>query len=173
MNLHRPVFACALGCLIFLGATISTPAADDPLAWPPITSQTKPWAWWWWHGSAVDETNITHELQRFHDAGLGGVQITSIYGVNGAEARDIPYLTPAWLAMMGYSVDEAKKLGMGVDMTLGSGWCFGGPTVSDEDANANVVVTNFYLGVGERLQQKFDRKTTQALIAFRAGWKIH
>ena len=63
-------------------------------------------------------------------------------------------------------MDEAKKFGMGVDMTLGSGWCFGGPTVSDEDANANVVVTNFYLGVGERLQQKFDRKTTQALIAF-------
>ncbi len=166
MNLHKPVFACALGFLIFLGATISIPAADDPLAWPPITSQTKPWVWWWWHGSAVDETNITHELQRFHDAGLGGVQITSIFGVNGAEARDIPYLSPAWLAMMGYSVDEAKKLGMGVDMTLGSGWCFGGPTVSDEDANANVVVTNFDLGAGERLQQKFDRKTTQALVAF-------
>jgi glycosyl hydrolase family 106( putative alpha-L-rhamnosidase) len=166
MNLHKPVFACALGFLIFLGATISTPAADDPLAWPPITSQTKPWVWWWWHGSAVDQTNITHELQRFHDAGLGGVQITSIFGVTGAEARDIPYLTPAWLAMMGYSVDEAKKLGMGVDMTLGSGWCFGGPTVSDEDANANVVVTNFDLNAGERLQQKFDRKTTQALVAF-------
>jgi hypothetical protein len=40
------------------------------------------------------ETNITHELQRFHDAGLGGVQITSIYGVKGAEARDIPISRP-------------------------------------------------------------------------------
>jgi hypothetical protein len=165
-NPVRPGCALALGLILFFAVKISAPAADGPLAWPQITSQARPWAWWWWHGSAVDETNIAHELQCFHDAGLGGVQITSIYGVKGAEARDIPYLTPAWLAMMGYTVDEAKKFGMGVDMTLGSGWCFGGPTVSDEDANANVVVTNFYLGVGERLQQKFDRKTTQALIAF-------
>jgi hypothetical protein len=171
MNSRKTIFVCALGLLVFFSANISACAADDPLAWPPITSQTRPWVWWWWHGSAVDETNITHELQRFHDAGLGGVQITSIYGVTGAEARDIPYLTPAWLAMMGYSVDQAKQLGMGVTMTLGSGWCFGGPTVSDQDANANVVVTNFDLNAGERLQQKFDRKTTQALVAFSTDGK--
>ena len=156
MNSRKTIFACAFGLMLFSAANFSARAADDPLAWPPITSQTRPWVWWWWHGSAVDQTNITHELQRFHDAGLGGVQITSIFGVNGAEARDIPYLTPAWLAMMGYSVDEAKKLGMGVTMTLGSGWCFGGPTVSDEDANANVVVTNFDVGVGERLHAPSD-----------------
>jgi hypothetical protein len=171
MNSRKTFFTSALGLMVFFATNFSVRAADDPLAWPPIASQTKPWAWWWWHGSAVDQTNITHELQRFHDAGLGGVQITSIYGVKGAEARDIPYLTPAWLAMMGYSVDEAKKLGMGVDMTLGSGWCFGGPTVSDEEANANVVVTNFDIGAGERLQQKFDRKTIQALVAFSTDGK--
>ncbi len=31
--------------------------------------------------------------------------------------------------MMGWSVSEAYRLGMGVDMTTGSGWCFGGPPV--------------------------------------------
>ena len=158
--------ACALGLIFLFAGKISAPAADDPLAWPQITSETKPWAWWWWHGSAVDETNIAHELQRFHDAGLGGVQITSIFGTKGAEARDIPYLSPAWLAMMGCTVDDAKQLGMGVTMTLGSGWCFGGPTVSDQDANASVVVKTYKLGVGERLKEKFDRKTIQALVAF-------
>jgi hypothetical protein len=158
-------FACALGFLLFFGATISTPAADDALAWPPITSQTRPWVWWWWHGSAVDETNIARQLQQFHDAGLGGVQITSIYGVKGAEARDIPYLTPAWLAMMGYTVDEAKQLGMGVDMTLGSGWCFGGPTVSDEDANASVVVKIIHAERGELWGTSIDLKNAQAIVA--------
>jgi hypothetical protein len=158
-------FACALGLLLFFCTIISTPAADE-LAWPPITSQTRPWAWWWWHGSAVDQTNIAHELQRFHDAGLGGVQITAIYGVKGGEARDIPYLTPAWLAMMGYSVSEAHRLGMGVAMTLGTGWCFGGPTVSDEDANASVVVKTVDIAAGEKLKGKFDRDSTQALVAF-------
>jgi hypothetical protein len=157
--------------MFLFGQILSAVAADDPLAWPAITSSMRPWAWWWWHGSAVDQTNITHELQRFHDAGLGGVNITAIYGVKGAEAREIPYLSPKWLDMMGYTVDEAKRLVMGVDMTLGSGWCFGGPTVSDQDANATVVVRTFPLGVGERITEKLDPKTTQALVAFEAGGK--
>ena len=155
-----------LALLSLFATTTPGPAADDPLAWPPITSQTKPWVWWWWHGSAVDKTNLTHELQRFHDAGLGGVQITTIYGTKGAEARDIPYLTPAWLDMMGYTVDEAQRLGLGVDMTLGSGWCFGGPTVSDQDANASVVVKTIDVATGQKLNGKFSRDSTQALVAF-------
>jgi hypothetical protein len=160
--------ACLFGAALFFASNIFSLAADDPLGWPAITSQMRPWAWWWWHGSAVDQTNIAHELQRFHDAGLGGVQITSIYGTKGAEAREIPYLTPKWLDMMGYTVDEARRLDMGVDMTLGSGWCFGGPTVSDQDANANVVVRTFKVAAHEKLTEKIDRKTTQALVAFGA-----
>src|SRR5262249_39696928 len=136
------------------------------LAWPAITSQARPWAWWWWHGSAVDQTNIAHELQRFHDAGLGGVQITSIYGTKGAEAREIPYLSPRWLSMMGYTVEEARRHGMGVDMTLGSGWCFGGPTVSNEDANASVVVKTYEVLPGKEIKDKLAYDTTQALMAY-------
>ena len=156
---------------MFFGAGCHAIAADDPLAWPPITAQARPWAWWWWHGSAVDETNLAHELQRFHDAGLGGVQITTIYGTKGAEARDIPYLTPHWLDMMGFTVDAAQRLGMGVTMSLGSGWCFGGPTVSDQDANASVVVETFDVAAGEKFPQKFNRAATQTLMAFSADEK--
>ena len=68
--------------------------------------------------------------------------------------------------MMGYTVDEAQRLGMGVDMSLGSGWCFGGPTVSDQDANASVVVKTFDVTAGEKLIGKFNRESTQALVAF-------
>lgn len=141
-------------------------AAADALAWPPATAQNRPWVWWWWHGSAVEETNLALELQRFQAGGLGGVQITTIYGVKGAEVREIPYLSPHWLALLGYTVDQAHRLGLGVNMSLGSGWCFGGPTVSDQDANASVVVKTYRLGVGERLREKFDRKLIQALVAF-------
>ncbi|MGO8743253.1 MAG: glycosyl hydrolase [Limisphaerales bacterium] len=156
----------ALSLFFLVGTTTVTSAADDALAWPALTAQTRPWVWWWWHGSAVDKTNLTHELQRFHDAGLGGVQFTPIFGVKGGEAQDISYLSPKWMAMMGYTVDEARRLGMGADMTLGTGWCFGGPTVSDQDANASVVVKTFDVATGGKLEEKFDRHTTQALVAF-------
>ncbi|MCX6896669.1 MAG: glycosyl hydrolase [Verrucomicrobia bacterium] len=141
-------------------------AADDPLAWPAITAQCRPWAYWWWMGSAVDKTNITRELTRYHDAGLGGVHIIPIYGAKGFESNYISYLSPKWMEMMSWSVTEAKRLGMGVDMTTGTGWCFGGPQVTDEEANASVVVKTYELATGEKLKQKFDRKTTQALVAF-------
>ena len=150
----------------FLALNFSARAADDPFAWPPITSQTKPWAFNWWMGSAVDKTNLTHELERYAAAGLGGIHIIPIYGAKGFEDKYINYLSPQWMEMMGWAVSEARRLGMGVDMTTGSGWCFGGPQITDEDANANVVVKTFEVKAGEKLNQKFDRKATQALVAF-------
>jgi hypothetical protein len=159
-------FICALSLLFFAGMATPTPAADDALAWPVLTSPTRPWTYWWWMGSAVDKTNLTRELQRYHDARLGGVHIVPIYGPKGWESNYISYLSPKWMELLGYTVSEAHRLGLGVDMTTGTGWCFGGPEVSDRDANASVVVKTYDLGVGERLKEKFKRESIQALVAF-------
>ena len=148
------------------------PIADDPFAWPPITAQTKPWAYNWWMGSAVDKTNLTQELERYAAAGLGGIHIIPIYGAKGFEDKYIDYLSPKWMEMMGWAVSEARRLGMGVDMTTGSGWCFGGPQVKDQDANASVVVKTYEVKAGEKLTQKFNRKSTQALVAFGPEGKV-
>jgi len=156
--------------LLFLAAigltSVFAAPAEDPLAWPPITSQTKPWAFNWWMGSAVDKTNLTKELQRYHDAGLGGIHIIPIYGAKGFESKYLKYLSPEWMDMMGWAVSEANRLGMGVDMTTGTGWCFGGPQITDEDANASVVVKTYDVNGGEKLAGKFNRAATQALVAF-------
>jgi len=117
-------------------------------------------------GSAVDETNLARELQRYRDAGLGGVHIIPIYGARGFEQKFIPYLSPQWMAMLDYTIREAGRLGMGVDMTTGSGWCFGGPHVTSEEANASVVPRMFEVNSGAHLAQKFNPATTQALMAF-------
>src|SRR5690606_32889705 len=90
------------------------PAAESP--WPEITRENKPWTRWWWPGSAVDAPNLTRELEQFSTAGLGGVEITPIYGAKGAEARYIDFLTPEWLHMLEHTGREARRLGLGVDM---------------------------------------------------------
>jgi len=117
---------------IFLLAATTVAA---PLDWPPITRECKPWTYHWWPGSAVDKENLTRELTRYRDAGLGGVHIIPIYGVKGAESRYIEYLSPRWMDMLRHTVTEANRLGLGVDMTTGTGWCFGGPNVTTNDAN--------------------------------------
>ncbi len=162
MKLRRRL-SLALAALLLPGTVA---LAADELSWPPITAQQKPWAFNWWMGSAVDKTNLTKELERYHEAGLGGIHIIPIYGAKGFEDKYINYLSPEWMEMMGWAVSEAHHLGMGVDMSTGTGWCFGGPQVTDEDANASVIVKIYRLGIGERLTEKFHRESIQVLVAF-------
>ncbi len=51
-------------------------------------------------------------------------------------------------------------------MALETGWCFGGPTISNNDANALVVKKTFDVSGGGKLDGTFSRETTQALMAF-------
>lgn len=148
--------------------TQSARAADE-LSWPPLTSQNKPWAWWWWPGSAVDQTNISSQLQTFQEAGLGGVQIIPIYGVKGEEPNYIDFLSPEWMQMMGYTVTEAQARGMGVDMALETGWCFGGPPITTNEANSFVTEKTFDVVGGEQFNQTFSHGPIQALMAFGAN----
>ncbi len=156
--------------VLSLLALISAPQrslAENTTAWPSITREQRPWAYWWWMGSAVDKTNLTRELTRYRDAGYGGVHIIPIYGAKGWETNYISYLSPRWMEMLDYTVREAKKLDLGVDMTTGTGWCFGGgPYVGEQEGNANVVVKTFDVSAGQNLTEKFDPKKTQALVAF-------
>ena len=94
----------------------------------------KPWAYWWWLGSAVDSNGISKNLQDFSKVGFGGMHIIPIYGVKGEEAKFIPYLSPKWVEMLDFTVKKANDLGLGIDMTLGTGWPLGGSFVTETDA---------------------------------------
>lgn len=96
------------------------------------SSTAKPWTYWWWMGSAVTREDISAQMEQFAKSGLGGVHIIPIYGVKGYEADCIPFLTDHWLDVMQHTVSEGKRLGLGVDMTTGTGWPFGGPNVSKQ-----------------------------------------
>jgi len=97
-------------------------------------STARPWTYWWWMGSAVTKEDITTQLEQFSKSGLGGVHIIPIYGTKGYESEYIPFLTDHWLDVMQHTVLEGKRLGLGVDMTTGTGWPFGGPNVSKQMA---------------------------------------
>jgi hypothetical protein len=141
--------------------------AADHRDWPAITREQRPWAYWWWMGSAVDKTNLTRELTRYSAAGYGGVHIIPIYGAKGWETNYTSYLSPQWMELLDHTVREANRLGLGVDMTTGTGWCFGGgPYVGENEGNATVVVKSFELAAGAKLAEKFDAAKIHALVAF-------
>ncbi|MDX9973148.1 MAG: glycosyl hydrolase [FCB group bacterium] len=100
----------------------------------------RPWVYWDWMGSAVDRENISALLKQYAEGGLGGVHIVPIYGVKGVEDRFIQFLSPQWMEMLAFTVSEAKRVGMGVDMSTGTGWPFGGPMVNDATAATKLVL---------------------------------
>src|SRR5215207_10166711 len=121
------------------------------IKWPSITQQTKPWTRWWWQGSAVDKPNLTVAMQLCQQAGLGGLEITPIYGVKGTEDKFIHFLSPKWMEMLQHSLIEGKRLGLGIDMATGTGWPFGGPWVAEKDACKYIAYKMYSLNSGEML----------------------
>ena len=120
-------FAYLIICLLIL---TKAAGASDPAAF----STSKPWAYWWWPGSAVSEKGITHNLESFAKAGFGGLHIIPIYGAKGYESAFLSFLGPAWKQKFAFVLKEAKRLHLGIDMTLGTGWPLGGPTINASDA---------------------------------------
>lgn len=138
--------------LLFLFLILSISSIAQP-RWPVITQQAKPWTRWWWMGSAVNPKDLTNLMTQYQKAGLGGVEITPIYGVKGEEKNFINFLTPKWLDRLDYTLKEANRLGLGVDLAQASGWPFGGPWVTSADACKYVAYKTYSLKTGEKLTE--------------------
>ncbi|CAM4058154.1 alpha-L-rhamnosidase [Pedobacter westerhofensis] len=148
---------------ILAGLTSWSLNSSAQLIWPEITNTAKPWTRWWWQGSAVDKENLKWNMELYRDAGLGGMEITPIYGVKGAESRFIPFLSPQWISLLQYTLAEAKRLHLGIDMANASGWPFGGPWVPEEDAAKSLFWKSYEIRGGEKLNEPV-RYTQKALF---------
>ena len=109
---------------------------------------TKPWTWWWVQGNAMTKKDITEQLEYMNKAGMGGVCLIPIYGQRGEEKNYLDLFSPKFMEMIAHISAETNRLGMGFDMTMGSGWPFGGPWIDAQnsskmlDKNFNCVITN-------------------------------
>jgi hypothetical protein len=126
------------------------------LSWPAITQTTKPWTRWWWEGSAVDKQGLTTAMEKYRAAGLGGLEITPIYGIKGYEAQFIDFLSPKWMDMLSHTLSEGKRLNLAIDMANATGWPFGGPWVKPEDACRNINMKTYELNSGEQLKENIS-----------------
>ncbi len=145
--------------LIFLFSSLLPTRAQDKISsWPEISNTTKPWTRWWWMGNAVDKQGIRQNLVAFQKSGLGGVEITPIYGVKGEEDNYLKYLSPQWMEMLNYTIKIADSLGMQVDMTLGTGWPYGGPQVTQEYAATQLIVDRQKVVKGTKIEQRIRVK---------------
>ncbi|TWT75544.1 hypothetical protein Pla123a_30540 [Posidoniimonas polymericola] len=172
MTAHLFKYAAAL--LLALAPAVVAPAQEDAASfeWPEATQTARPWTRWWWHGSAVDAENLTRLLEEYHSVGIGGVEITCIYGVQDNDDRDLQYRSAEWVKAVQHVIAEAERLGMGVDIPAGSGWRMGGPNQTADLANSRLVLdTRKCVGPSEFAYDS-SRVTLQAATAQSAGGEV-
>ena len=107
--------------------------SNPPLKYAPLTR-------WWWPGNDVEKSELKRELQLFADHHFGGVEIQPMGLVmptkgKGRAERIMSYDSPLYYENLATVMDEARRLGLIVDLTNGSGWPSGGEHMTEEDNN--------------------------------------
>jgi alpha-L-rhamnosidase len=85
---------------------------------------------WWWFGPSVTKAELERELKVMKQGGIGGVEIQPVYALlpddEKAGIKNLPFLSDEFLEMLRFTSEKTRELGMRMDLTLGSGWSFGG-----------------------------------------------
>jgi hypothetical protein len=126
---------------------------------------------WWWFGPSATKPEIERELEQMKAAGIGGVEIATLYplALNDPESgfHNFEFLSAEHIDALRFANETASKLGLRVDITLGSGWPFGGPHIPVTQAAGAMRVevaqipteaksiTTPHLTTGEKLEAVF------------------
>jgi hypothetical protein len=93
---------------------------------------------WWWFGPSATKPELQRELEQMKAAGIGGVEIATLYplALDDPESgfHNYDFVSDEHIDNLRFAAEEARKLGMRVDITLGSGWPFGGPRIPVTEA---------------------------------------
>ncbi|MBN2145417.1 MAG: hypothetical protein JW774_12445 [Candidatus Aureabacteria bacterium] len=98
-----------------------------------LPEEARPSAFWWWFENAVEEKEITSELEDMLDKGLGGVTIYPVTQDKNKKflgKESIPFLSKRWNEVFSHTLKEAERLGLYVDFSFNYGYPLGGVHVT-------------------------------------------
>lgn len=93
----------------------------------------RPLVRWWWPGDDVTEAELRREIGVLDEAGFGGAEVQPF--VKGFATKNFSreemervngFASQTFFSHIGVVAEEARKRGMFIDYTFGSGWPFGG-----------------------------------------------
>jgi hypothetical protein len=88
---------------------------------------------WWWFGPAVTKPQIEREMRLMKQGGIGGFEVQPTYPLtldnSSTGVRNLPFLSDEFIEALRFTSEKAQELGLRMDLTLGSGWPFGGAQV--------------------------------------------
>lgn len=177
----KPLTVSVLAILCFLTLRAAAQHATDleelkqQFVHPP--DNTRVMMRWWWFGPAVTHTELERELRTMKAAGIGGIEIQPVYPMALDDPQtgfiNTPYLSPAFLDAVHFASSTAHAMGLRVDITLGSGWPYGGPDTPVTQAAGRLRVQRVYVPEGARSVAIPSIENGEQLIAsFIAGQPV-
>lgn len=118
---------------------------------------------WWWFGPKVTDSRLEAEMRAMRDMGIGGFEIQPVYplAIDGNQR----YLSDEYLRSLRFTALKARELGLRMDVTLGSGWPFGGPHVPVTEAASRLRCDRVALKAGTKSFPMPTLSEGEALLA--------
>lgn len=140
---YKPLLASTTLLFLFVsilwaqGANPQSSSAADPSGLratfqkPPDDSRIM--MRWWWFGSAVTKAEIEKEMRLMRDGGIGGIEVQPVYPLIPDDPAhgiaNLRFLSDEFIEALHFASEKSRELGMRIDLTLGSGWPYGGPDI--------------------------------------------
>jgi hypothetical protein len=125
---------------------------------------------WWWFGPTVEKAQLEREMRLMKEGGIGGFEVQPVYPLlldEAASSKTLPFLSDEFIDALRFTATKARELGLRFDLTLGSGWPFGGPMVAIDHAAGRLRYEHVkvsaasdrvkvpFIGAGEKLLAAF------------------
>jgi len=109
---------------------------------------------WWWFGPAVTKPELEREMTVMKEGGIGGFEVQPNYplDLDGdlPGLKNLKFMSPEFLDALHFSAAKAKELGLRMNLTLGSGWPYGGPQFTPEDSATAIQTQNLTVPAGRQ-----------------------
>jgi hypothetical protein len=108
---------------------------------------------WWWFGPAVTKPQLECEMMFMKAGGIGGFEVQPTYPLSlddeKAGINNLKFMSPEFLDALAFTAGKAKALGLRMDLTLGSGWPYGGPQFPASEAAGRLRTLNVRITPGQ------------------------
>ncbi len=151
---------CLLAAIILtIAACASGPSSDLERGFVRPPDSARPWVYWFWLAGNINREAITADLEAMKRVGIGGVLILEVD--QGAPHGPIQYASREWHDLFQFTLAEANRLGLEVNMNNDAGWCgSGGPWITPELSQKKIVWTETLVAGGGRFEGKLARPQT-------------
>jgi hypothetical protein len=124
---------------------------------------------WWWFGPSATHAELERELRAMKQGGIGGVEVQTVYPLGlddpAAGFRNYRHLSDEFLDALRFTRQMTAQLGMRMDVTLGSGWPFGGPAIRVTEASGELKVVPTAIPAGAASVVAPSTEAGESLVA--------